>query len=59
MEQPEAISNSSSFEDLTKDNDVKEGETGDGFMDILGNKQLTKKVGQIYFTMSLGPQSVF
>lgn len=47
MEQPGTSSNSSSFEDLAKDNDVKEGEQDDGFMDILGNKQLTKKVGQI------------
>lgn len=47
MEQPGTSSNSSSFEDLAKDNDVKESEKDDGFMDILGNNQLTKKVGQI------------
>ena len=48
MEQPETeiASNSSSFEDLTKE-DVKDAEASDGFMDILGNQQLTKKVGQI------------
>jgi hypothetical protein len=46
MEQPESTSNSSSFEDLTKDNDVKESEADVGFMDILGNNTLTKKVGQ-------------
>ena len=48
MEQPEPeiASNSSSFEDLTKE-DVKDTESSDGFMDILGNQQLTKKVGQI------------
>lgn len=49
MEQPGTSSNSSSFEDLAKDNDVKESETDDGFMDILGNDQLTKKVGQMTF----------
>lgn len=43
----DTISNSSSFEDLTKDNDVKNGEADSGFMDILGNNQLTKKVGQM------------
>jgi hypothetical protein len=37
-------SNSSSFEDLAKDNDVKDIKEADDFMDILGNKQLTKKV---------------
>lgn len=44
MEQSTATSssNSSSFEDLAKDNDVKEEETD--FMDILGNNQLTKKI---------------
>lgn len=47
MEKPGTGSNSSSFEDLAKDNDVKDGEADDGFMDILGNQQLTKKVGQI------------
>lgn len=47
MEKPGTSSNSSSFEDLAKDNDVKDGATDDGFMDILGNQQLTKKVGQI------------
>lgn len=46
MEQPASSSNSSSFEDLAKDSDIKEGEKDDGFMDILGNNQLTKKVGQ-------------
>lgn len=45
MEQQGTSSNSSSFEDLAKDNDVKDSETNDSFMDILGNKQLTKKVG--------------
>lgn len=47
MEQPGTSSNSSSFEDLAKDNDVKDIETDDDFMDILGNKQLTKKVGHL------------
>lgn len=46
MEQQGANSNSSSFEDLAKDADVKDVEKDDDFMDILGNKQLTKKVGQ-------------
>jgi hypothetical protein len=44
MDQPGTSSNSSSFEDLAKDNDVKEAEKDDTFMDILGNNQLTKKV---------------
>jgi hypothetical protein len=44
MEQATSTSsNSSSFEDLAKDNDLKESEDKD-FMDILGNDQLTKKV---------------
>lgn len=47
MEHPNTSSNSSSFEDLAKDNDVKDSETDEDFMDILGNKQLTKKVGQL------------
>jgi hypothetical protein len=47
MEQPESTSNSSSFEDLTKDNNVKDSDADSGFMDILGNNQLTKKVAQI------------
>lgn len=47
MEQQGTSSNSSSFEDLAKDNDVKESETDEDFMDILGNKQLTKKVGHL------------
>lgn len=46
MEQTGASSNSSSFEDLAKDADIKDIEQDDSFMDILGNKQLTKKVGQ-------------
>jgi hypothetical protein len=41
-------SNSSSFEDLTKDNDLKEESARDElFMDILGNDQLTKKVSEL------------
>lgn len=47
MEPQTTSSNSSSFEDLAKDSDVKESKQDDGFMDILGNNQLTKKVGQI------------
>jgi hypothetical protein len=43
MEQPNTSSNSSSFEDLAKESDGKDGVD---FMDILGNNQLTKKVGQ-------------
>lgn len=39
-------SDSSSFEDLTKESEMKEEEQDENFMDILGNKQLTKKVGQ-------------
>lgn len=39
-------SDSSSFEDLTKESEMKEEEQDDSFMDILGNKQLTKKVGR-------------
>lgn len=39
-------SDSSSFEDLTKESEMKEEEKDDTFMDILGNKQLTKKVGR-------------
>lgn len=46
MEPTGTSSTSSSFEDLAKDNDVKDSEKDDGFMDILGNQQLTKKVGQ-------------
>lgn len=47
MDQPTS-SNSSSFEDLAKDaaEAVEDSEKED-FMDILGNKQLTKKVGQL------------
>jgi hypothetical protein len=44
MEQTATISNSSSFEDLTKDNEVENMQKDEGFMDILGNNQLTKKV---------------
>lgn len=40
-------SNSSSFEDLAKDNDIEGAKESDDFMDILGNKQLTKKVCQV------------
>jgi hypothetical protein len=50
MEQTQNISNSSSFEDLAKDN---EAEADEGFMDILGNQQLTKKVGQFAFVSQL------
>lgn len=39
-------SNSSSFEDLTKEAEVKDELQDENFMDILGNKQLTKKVGR-------------
>lgn len=47
MEQPVInSSNSSSFEDLTKDNDLIESEKDASFMDILGNDQLTKKVSR-------------
>lgn len=46
MDQPTS-SNSSSFEDLAKDAaEAVEDSEKDDFMDILGNKQLTKKVGQ-------------
>lgn len=38
-------SDSSSFEDLTKESEMKEEQKDESFMDILGNKQLTKKVG--------------
>lgn len=44
---------SSSFEDLAKDSDVKDSESDEGFMDILGNKQLTKKVGQSWLTIAM------
>lgn len=50
MDQPGTSSTSSSFEDLAKDNDVKDTEQEEGFMDILGNNQLTKKVGQNLFS---------
>lgn len=55
MEQPASSSNSSSFEDLAKDqNEINESEKDDGFMDILGNNHLTKKVGQsFHFTKFL------
>ena len=46
MEQTATSSNSSSFEDLTKDNEVENMQKDDSFMDILGNNQLTKKVGE-------------
>lgn len=46
MDQPTTSSNSSSFEDLAKETDIQDSEADDGFMDILGNQQLTKKVGQ-------------
>ena len=46
MEQPGTSSNSSSFEDLAKDADVNEIEKDEDFMDILGNKNLTKQVEQ-------------
>lgn len=50
MEPTGTSSTSSSFEDLAKDSDIKENEKDEGrdesFMDILGNNQLTKKVGQ-------------
>lgn len=45
--EPATSSNSSSFEDLAKDSDVKDVKEDDDFMDILGNKQLTKKVCHI------------
>lgn len=45
MENPITSSDSSSFEDLAKDQDVKDDEKDEVFMDILGNNQLTKKVG--------------
>lgn len=41
-----ASSNSSSFEDLAKETDIRDTEQDDDFMDILGNNQLTKKVGR-------------
>ncbi|CAG9806011.1 unnamed protein product [Chironomus riparius] len=44
MEQAATSSNSSSFEDLTKDNEVENMQKDETFMDILGNGQLTKKV---------------
>lgn len=44
MEQAATSSNSSSFEDLTKDNEIENMQKDEGFMDILGNNQLTKKV---------------
>lgn len=44
MEATATSSNSSSFEDLTKDNDVENMGKDENFMDILGNNQLTKKV---------------
>lgn len=45
-------SNSSSFEDLAKDNDLKDEEKlqDEVFMDILGNNQLTKKVSVCVFS---------
>lgn len=51
MEQTQTISNSSSFEDLAKDNEAEAAD--EGFMDILGNQQLTKKVGQFAFVSQL------
>jgi hypothetical protein len=42
-------SDSSSFEDLSKEAEVKDDVKDEDFMDILGNKQLTKKVGRITF----------
>lgn len=60
MDQQGTSSNSSSFEDLAKDNDVKDSETEEGFMDILGNNQLTKKVGQnFYFTILIANHCIF
>lgn len=53
MEPQTTSSNSSSFEDLAKDSDVKESKQDDGFMDILGNNQLTKKVGQIWLRFAI------
>lgn len=47
MEQTATISNSSSFEDLAKDNEVEDMQKDEGFMDILGNNQLTKKVSSL------------
>lgn len=44
MEQTATSSNNSSFEDLTKDNDIEDLNKDENFMDILGNNQLTKKV---------------
>lgn len=44
MEQPGTSSNSSSFEDLAKENEMKDDSE---MMDILGNQQLTKKVGHL------------
>ena len=44
MEQAATSSNSSSFEDLTKDNEVENMQKDETFMDVLGNGQLTKKV---------------
>lgn len=46
MEQAATSSNSSSFEDLTKDNEVENMQKDEGLMDILGNNQLTKKVSE-------------
>lgn len=45
MENPGTSSDSSSFEDLAKDHEVKDEEKDEDLMDILGNNQLTKKVG--------------
>ncbi|CRK98122.1 CLUMA_CG011490, isoform A [Clunio marinus] len=55
METEITNSNSSSFEDLVKDHDVKDSVQNDDFMDILGNNQLTKKI-LVHGTSDTRPQ---